>query len=57
MIGAMLGKIPSGLFRVVKQLGTIPGRVFMPFEQVLFTELARAAAATTTPRFAACSCA
>ncbi|MBL0219318.1 MAG: oligosaccharide flippase family protein [Myxococcales bacterium] len=45
VIGAMLGKIPSGLFRVVKQLGTIPGRVFMPFEQVLFTELARAAAA------------
>lgn len=44
VIGAMLGKIPSGLFRVVKQLGTIPGRVFMPFEQVLFTELARAAA-------------
>lgn len=44
VIGAMLGKVPSGLFRVVKQLGTIPGRVFMPFEQVLFTELARAAA-------------
>ena len=44
VIGAMLGKAPSGLFRVVKQLGTIPGRVFMPFEQVLFTELARAAA-------------
>jgi O-antigen/teichoic acid export membrane protein len=42
VVGAMLGKIPSGLFRVVKQLGTIPGRVFMPFEIVLFTELARA---------------
>jgi O-antigen/teichoic acid export membrane protein len=44
VIGALLGKAPSGLFRVVKQLGTIPGRVFMPFEQVLFTELARAVA-------------
>jgi O-antigen/teichoic acid export membrane protein len=43
-VGAMLGKAASGLFRVVKQLGTIPGRVFMPFEQVLFTELARGAA-------------
>lgn len=42
VVGVMLGKIPSGLFRVVKQLGTIPGRVFMPFEIVLFTELARA---------------
>ena len=45
IVGAMLGKISSGLFRVIKQLGTIPGRVFMPFEQVVFTELARSAAA------------
>ena len=44
VVGSMLGKIPSGLFKVVKQLGTIPGRTFMPFEQVLFTELARLAA-------------
>jgi O-antigen/teichoic acid export membrane protein len=44
IVGALLGKAASGLFRVVKQLGTIPGRVFMPFEQVLFTELARATA-------------
>lgn len=42
--GSMLGKIPAGLYRVVKQLGTVPGRVFLPFEQVLFTELARCAA-------------
>ncbi len=45
VVGALLGKIASGLFRVVKQLGTIPGRIFMPFEQVVFTELARASAA------------
>jgi O-antigen/teichoic acid export membrane protein len=45
VVGAMLGKVPSGLFRVVKQLGSIPGKIFMPFEQVLFTELARASAA------------
>jgi O-antigen/teichoic acid export membrane protein len=45
IVGAMLGKVASGLFRVIKQLGTIPGRVFMPFEQVVFTELARSAAA------------
>jgi O-antigen/teichoic acid export membrane protein len=45
VVGAMLGNAASGLFRVVKQLGTIPGRIFMPFEQVIFTELSRAAAA------------
>src|SRR5262249_17033609 len=45
VVGSMLGKGAAGLFRVVKQLGTIPGRIFMPFEQVLFTELARAVAA------------
>jgi len=44
VVGAMLGRVPSGLYRVVKQLGTIPGRIFMPFEQVVFTELARASA-------------
>lgn len=44
VVGSMLGKAAAGLFRVVKQLGTIPGRVFMPFEMVLFTELARCAA-------------
>lgn len=44
VVGAMLGNVASGLLRVVKQLGTIPGRIFMPFEQVLFTELARLAA-------------
>jgi O-antigen/teichoic acid export membrane protein len=44
VIGSMLGRVSAGLFRVVKQLGTIPGRVFLPFELVLFTELARAAA-------------
>lgn len=44
VIGSMLGKESAGLFRVVKQLGTIPGRVFLPFEIVLFTELARCAA-------------
>jgi O-antigen/teichoic acid export membrane protein len=41
VVGVMLGKVPSGWFRVVKQLGGIPGKIFMPFEQVLFTELAR----------------
>jgi O-antigen/teichoic acid export membrane protein len=45
VVGSMLGKAEAGLYRVVKQLGTIPGKVFMPFEQVLFTELARCAAA------------
>jgi O-antigen/teichoic acid export membrane protein len=45
IVGVMLGKASAGLFRVIKQLGTIPGRIFMPFEQVVFTELARAAAA------------
>ena len=45
IVGAMLGKVSSGLYRIVKQLGSIPGRIFMPFEQVVFTELARAAAA------------
>lgn len=44
-VGSMLGKEAAGMFRVVKQLGTIPGRVFLPFELVLFTELARASAA------------
>jgi O-antigen/teichoic acid export membrane protein len=46
MVGGLLGSVSSGLFRVIKQLGTIPGRVFMPFEQVVFTELARAAASS-----------
>ncbi len=45
VIGSMLGKESAGLFRVVKQLGTIPGRVFLPFELVLFTELAHCSAA------------
>lgn len=45
VIAAVLGDGPTGLFRVVKQIGTIPGKVFMPFELVVFTELARAAAA------------
>lgn len=45
VVGALLGTAPAGLFRVVKQLGTIPGRILMPFEQVLFTELSRASAA------------
>ncbi len=44
IVGAMLGSFPSGLFRVVKQLGALPARIFMPFEQVIFTELARYAA-------------
>lgn len=44
VVGALLGAAATGLFRVVKQLGAIPGRILMPFEQVLFTELARAAA-------------
>ena len=52
VVGSVLGKIPAGLFRVVKQLGTIPGRIFMPFEQVLFTELARFAAANDFRSFA-----
>ncbi len=52
VVGAMLGKLPSGLFRVVKQLGTIPGKIFMPFEQVLFTELARCAATADYAGFA-----
>jgi O-antigen/teichoic acid export membrane protein len=51
VIGSMLGRVPAGLFRVVKQLGTIPGRVFLPFELVLFTELARAAASHDYPGF------
>ena len=45
VVGSMLGKAASGLLRVIKQLGTIPARIFLPFEQVLFTELARFAAA------------
>ena len=52
VVGFMLGTAAAGLFRVVKQLGTIPGRVFMPFEQVLFTELARAASAGDYAGFA-----
>jgi O-antigen/teichoic acid export membrane protein len=44
VVGSLLGNAEAGLFRVIKQLGTIPGKVFMPFEQVLFTELARSAA-------------
>lgn len=44
IVGTFLGAAASGLFRVVKQLGTVPGRLFLPFEQVLFTELARCAA-------------
>jgi O-antigen/teichoic acid export membrane protein len=45
IVGSSLGKASAGLFRVIKQLGTIPGRVFMPFEIVLYTELAREVAA------------
>jgi O-antigen/teichoic acid export membrane protein len=45
IVGSTLGKASAGLFRVIKQLGTIPGRVFNPFEYVLFTELSRASAA------------
>ncbi len=44
VVGSMLGKEAAGLFRVTKQLGTIPGRIYFPFELVLFTELARCAA-------------
>lgn len=44
VVGSMLGKASAGLFRVAKQLGTIPGRIYFPFELVLFTELARCAA-------------
>jgi O-antigen/teichoic acid export membrane protein len=44
IVGAMLGKASAGLFRVVKQLSSIPARIFLPFEQVVFTELARAVA-------------
>lgn len=45
VVGSVLGRASAGLFRVIKQLGTIPGRVFNPFEYVLFTELARCSAA------------
>lgn len=45
VVGSMLGKAAAGLFRVVKQLGTVPAKIFLPFEQVLFTELAHLAAA------------
>ena len=45
IVGSMLGRAASGLFKLVKQLGKIPGLVFMPFEQVLFAELSRSAAA------------
>jgi O-antigen/teichoic acid export membrane protein len=44
VVGSTLGKASAGLFRVIKQLGTIPGRIFNPFEAVLFTELARCSA-------------
>jgi O-antigen/teichoic acid export membrane protein len=44
VVGSVLGKSAAGLYRVVKQVGAIPGKIFMPFEQVLFTELSRAAA-------------
>ena len=52
VVGSMLGKLPSGWFRVVKQLGSMPGKIFMPFEQVLFTELARASASGDYSGFA-----
>lgn len=44
VVGSTLGKASAGLFRVVKQLSRIPLRIVAPFEQVLFTELARHAA-------------
>jgi O-antigen/teichoic acid export membrane protein len=44
VVGAMLGRAASGLFKVVKQFGRAPSLVFMPFEQVLFAELAHRAA-------------
>jgi O-antigen/teichoic acid export membrane protein len=46
VVGAMLGRFASGLFKLVKQLGRIPSLVFMPFEQVLFAELSHRAAAS-----------
>jgi O-antigen/teichoic acid export membrane protein len=45
VVGTMLGSYSSGLFKLVKQLGRIPAYVFMPFEQVLFAELSKSAAA------------
>jgi O-antigen/teichoic acid export membrane protein len=45
VVAAVLDRAAAGLFKLVKQLGKIPGLVFMPFEQVLFAELARFAAA------------
>lgn len=42
--GAFLGTTDAGFFRVIKQLGSIPARIVMPLEQVLFTELAKFAA-------------
>lgn len=51
VVGGMLGNVAAGLFRLVKQLGTIPARVFMPFEQVIFTELAKYAAADDLASF------
>ena len=45
IVGSMLGRVASGLFKLVKQLGKVPGFVFMPFEQVLFAELSHHAAA------------
>jgi O-antigen/teichoic acid export membrane protein len=52
VVGAMVGTYASGLFKVVKQLGSLPGRVFMPFEQVLFTELSRLQATGSLASFA-----
>ncbi len=45
VVGSMLGRFASGLFKLVKQIGKIPGLVFMPFEQVVFAELSHCAAA------------
>jgi O-antigen/teichoic acid export membrane protein len=45
VVGSMLGRYASGLFKVVKQLGRIPTLMFNPFEQVLFAELSRCAGA------------
>lgn len=41
LVAGFLGEAEAGLLRVIKQVSMIPGRVFMPFEQILFTELAR----------------
>jgi PST family polysaccharide transporter len=52
VVGGLLGNFATGLLRVVKQVGSIPGRVFMPFEQVLYTELTRAVAVRDYDGFA-----